>query len=277
MTIQTFNPSDLSQSAANWTVAQRVVSNFAPHAQPIPNMTLALDTGHLLNGSILTEVNVQSVGPFSLPLSGFRVDRVVVNRTTGVASIVAGAANSSTPPAIPVGTLPVARVMLQPTTGMITNDLIVDERAVADMSVPQFGKVACRATLGGVNQTGVANDADVKILFNAVDYNIGGGFDVQNIRFRPTVPGCYAVTVQVYSIAYADKMLRSMIFKNGSLCSLGSFASPIQLYFTATVSDVIYLNGTTDYLEGYALQANGGDSILLGNTYGTYFAAHLVA
>lgn len=36
MPVQTFNPTDLPQSAANWVVAQRIVGPFAPHAQSVP-------------------------------------------------------------------------------------------------------------------------------------------------------------------------------------------------------------------------------------------------
>lgn len=67
MTVSTFNPSGLSQSDANWPVAQRVVGAFAPHAQAAPNLTVALDQGFLLNGTTLTEVDPQAVGPFTPP------------------------------------------------------------------------------------------------------------------------------------------------------------------------------------------------------------------
>ncbi|MDQ2105360.1 hypothetical protein [Azospirillum isscasi] len=54
MPVQTFNPTDLSRSATNWAVAQRIVGPFAPHAQVSPDLTIALDPGHLLNGTTLT-------------------------------------------------------------------------------------------------------------------------------------------------------------------------------------------------------------------------------
>ena len=47
---------------ADWAVATRLVDNFAPHAQATPNMTVALDAGHLFNGATLTEVAAQSTG-----------------------------------------------------------------------------------------------------------------------------------------------------------------------------------------------------------------------
>lgn len=38
MAVQTFNPTDPSQSATNWVVAQRLVGLFAPHAPVTPNL-----------------------------------------------------------------------------------------------------------------------------------------------------------------------------------------------------------------------------------------------
>lgn len=134
MPVQTFNPSALSQSETNWAVARRLVDTFAPHAQAAPNMTVAVDAGALLQGTTLTEVNPQTVGPFTTPTSGIRIDRVVVDRTIGTASIVVGTAGSGTPPAIPANKLPVARVILDNTTVAITNERIYDERVLADVS-----------------------------------------------------------------------------------------------------------------------------------------------
>ena len=69
MAVQLYNP---NESDSNWGVAQRVVDQFAPHTQTLPNLTVQLDAGFLLNGTTLTEVNPQTVGPFA-PSTSFRV------------------------------------------------------------------------------------------------------------------------------------------------------------------------------------------------------------
>ena len=160
MPVQTFNPNDVV-STGNWAVAQRLVGAFAPHAQGTPDMTVALDKGWLLNGTTLTEVNPQTVGPFAAPANR-RVDRIVVDRTTGVASIVAGTEGSLVPPAIPAGTLPVVRVVLDGATVEIANALLFDERALSDLASsgslnPTLTALgALDATPGLVEQTGAA-------------------------------------------------------------------------------------------------------------------------
>ena len=114
---------------ADWAVAARLIDNFAPHAQATPNMTVALDAGHLFNGTVLTEVAAQSTGTLTAPVSNPRIDRVVVDRGSGAVSVVAGTeAASPSPPAIPAGKAPVAQVLLQTSSTVIANSMLTDER-----------------------------------------------------------------------------------------------------------------------------------------------------
>lgn len=118
-----------TQVDANSYVCQRIVDNFAPSAQASPNMTIALDAGHLFNAGTLTEVAGQSTGTITAPVSNPRIDRVVVDRITGAVSVVTGTeAASPVAPAIPAGKIPVARIALATSTSSIGDSLITDER-----------------------------------------------------------------------------------------------------------------------------------------------------
>src|SRR5487761_1196095 len=75
---------------ADWAVALRLIDNFAPHAQAAPNMTVALDAGHLFDGTTLTEVAAQSTGTIAAPVGNPRIDRVVIDRASGGVSVVTG-------------------------------------------------------------------------------------------------------------------------------------------------------------------------------------------
>lgn len=133
MPVQTFSTCESPSGATNWQVARRLVGAFAPHAQIVPDMSVQLDAGHLLNGTVLTEVLTQTVGPFALPLVK-RVDRIVIDRGTGAASVVSGTEGSMTPAAIPVGCFPVARVRLFGDMIAIGNEQIDDERVLCDLA-----------------------------------------------------------------------------------------------------------------------------------------------
>jgi len=278
MAVQTFNPTDLSQSATNWAVAQRIVGPFAPHAQLVPNLTLALDPGYLLSGTTLTEVNAQNVGPFVPPSSGFRIDRVVIDRSTGAASIVTGTTNSLTPPAIPSGKLPVARMMLQATNGAVTNDVVVDERALFDLTPGTNSLVACRVSLGGVDQTGVPNGTSTKIRFSSATINTGNGFDTANYWFKPSISGTYQFYAQIVtSLTGVGSSNQIELKKNGTLIAVNSITAGGSTFVpTATVSDIVTLNGNTDYIEVYAY-LNGSNNTVLGGNYYSFFTATKIA
>ncbi|WP_372396692.1 hypothetical protein ABMY26_21510 [Azospirillum sp. HJ39] len=273
MTVQTFNPTDLPQSATNWAVAQRIVGAFAPHAQVRPNLTLALDPGNLLNGTTLTEVNAQPVGPFTPPASGFRIDRVVIDRGTGAGAIVTGIANSLTPPAIPAGTLPVARVMLLPTTDAIGNDLIVDERALVDLTPSPQNSVVVRAHRNNVGQSGVTNNAWAKALLTTTDINVGNAFDTSTSRFLPSVAGNYLLHAQVMMNCGVNGSVYAGLYVNGTNLSLCRSLTPVATPTYAATSSICYLNGTTDYVEMKVLNTIITDGILDGTPTATFFTA----
>jgi len=138
MSTKTFiQPDSTSQSAANYpgildaavSVLARPGDSFAPHAQSTPDMTVALDAGHLMNGQTLVEQAAQSTGAITAPATNPRIDRIVVDNATGVVSVVAGVeAPSPAAPVIPAGKSPVAQVLLQTSTMAITNAMLTDER-----------------------------------------------------------------------------------------------------------------------------------------------------
>lgn len=280
MSVQTFNPTDLSQSAANWAVAQRIVGPFAPHAQVSPDMTIALDPGYLLNGTTLTEVKAQVVGPFAPPASGFRIDRVVVDRSTGTASIVAGTANSLTPPAIPSGKLPVARVMLDSMRDIIGNGNLVDERALCDMTPPSANMVVCRSTLGGTDQTAIPTGTYTKVMLSSTDFNIGNSFDTVNSRFMPSIAGYYEISAQVAVELPVGTYVGIALRKNGNTnvaISTSSVSVAPVLHGFAQVFDIVYLNGSMDYIELLGAQFTGSNKSFVGQTAFTYFCARRVS
>ena len=147
MTVSQFTqPNYTTQSAAQYkanidasiAALARLAGWFAPHQQdvgsPAPEMSVRLDAGYVLVGRKLIEVAAQDVSGFTTPTAGqTRIDRVVVDAVTGVASRIAGTAAagspSATPPNITVGKLPVCSVTITSADTAITNSMITDERA----------------------------------------------------------------------------------------------------------------------------------------------------
>lgn len=119
---------------------KRLATWFAPHEQdqgsPAPDLTLRVDAGWIDFGMTTLEVAAQTVSGFTIPSAGqHRIDRVVIDRVTGVASRVAGTAVTGSPsavaPAIPAGKMPCCQVLLTSGDTAVVNTLISDERMFA--------------------------------------------------------------------------------------------------------------------------------------------------
>jgi len=105
--------------------------------------------------------------------------------------------------------------------------------------------------------TSIPNTTWTKISINTVTFDTNSNFNTSTYRFTPTVAGYYQIngmaqllsTSQAYAIA---------IWKNGGAVSQASGIGASGLNGSANTSVVIYLNGSTDYVELYMYQTSGG-------------------
>lgn len=201
MTVSTFVQTDATTQPVNTynanldgdvSVLTRLSATFAPHAQALPDMTVAIDAGHIFNGLVLTEVAAQSAVGIVPPATSPRIDRVVVNRLTGTASIVAGAeASVPVPPAIPAGTVPVAQVLIQPSTTSIGNADILDERdlnALGTSGAPT-GLLNVRTFTTPGSYTYTPTSGTTKILVEVQGGGGGGGGATPSSGLQAAAPG----------------------------------------------------------------------------------------
>lgn len=103
-----------------------------------------------------------------------------------------------------------------------------------------------------------------KIQFNTEEFDTNSNYDnATNYRFTPTVAGYYQINmtagVATTGSSVANTQLTVNIFKNGSSFKFGGQTLLNNTYdMLSTVSTLIYFNGSTDYVEGYARQISGG-------------------
>lgn len=144
---------------------------------------------------------------------------------------------------------------------------IVQSSTTKKVAVSAFSAYApaFRAT-NNANQT-IANGAWTKVQFQTETFDTNNCFDNStNYRFTPTVEGYYQFNAQAQINTSSPIAIR--FYKNGAgsggYSVSGSQAG--QLYGNGTLSDLLYFNGTTDYLEVYAYQASGGSTTLNSGT-----------
>lgn len=114
-----------------------------------------------------------------------------------------------------------------------------------------------RVHRNGADQTLTATTA-TKIQFTTKDIDINSCFDnATNYRFTPTSAGYYYITINVTGAPQAvGDEIAAFIYKNGVVVTRGraQLTSLTQaVACTANCSDIVYCNGSTDYIEGYTL------------------------
>ncbi len=91
-----------------------------------------------------------------------------------------------------------------------------------------------------------------KIAFNTELFDTNSNFDsVTNYRFTPTVAGYYSIGLICSTIGSSITRFFASIYKNGS--EFYRVLDGTGAIFLAGNSQIIYMNGTTDYIEFYGL------------------------
>ena len=102
--------------------------------------------------------------------------------------------------------------------------------------------------------TSLASGAQTKVNFQVEDFDTNSNF--ASSRFTPTIAGYYQLNARIQFSGSTTNPL-AYIQKNGTqvLCGHyipGTFSGPV-----ATVSGLVYLNGTTDYVEAFGYHLTG--------------------
>lgn len=159
---------------------------------------------------------------------------------------------------------------------IVTNSIASGAVVQADLATGVAGTGPAFSAYPNSNQT-ISNASFTKVQCNTKEFDTNSNYDnVTNYRFTPTVAGYYQVNGCVATTA-AMAQLFSSIYKNNSEFKRGTQAGSAGAYlFQSNVSALIYLNGSTDYIELYVYQQSGGNATTNGQPSLTYFQASMV-
>jgi len=147
----------------------------------------------------------------------------------------------------------------------ITQGMIGSNVASAGPAFSAYANAALSIT-GGV---------PTKIQMNTEEFDTNSNYDnVTNYRFTPTVAGYYQVSGSIGGSPTSAGYFFTMVYKNGSNYKSGANFPISGTYGPQSVcSSLVYLNGSTDYIELYG-QAQNTNSIG-GASSITFFQAFL--
>ena len=160
-----------------------------------------------------------------------------------------------------------------PATGSVTSDMLsgsIANSKLANSSITLNGSAVSlggSATVGGENtpsfqaynssETSCSHNTYTKIAYTNAEWNLGSNYDTSTSRFTPTTAGKYYVYhIGGFNVGTDSEPMRVCIYKNGSLQIENQYKNfYYNIYYIACTVD---MNGSSDYVEAYALQQTGG-------------------
>lgn len=129
----------------------------------------------------------------------------------------------------------------------------------------------------------ITSNVSTKVAIDTENFDTNSCYDTTNYRFTPTVAGYYQVNGSIRLSANANTITQTVvsILKNG----VGVGSSPVDNVATTVVSSylarnintLIYMNGSTDYIELYGSITGTSPQFLAGSATATsFFSASLV-
>jgi len=142
---------------------------------------------------------------------------------------------------------------------------------------------ACLAVYagGGSAQTFGSSWTSVKIsspFGNAAAIDTCSGWSVSNKRYTPTVPGKYLFIASSKTALNINELVGLSLYKNGavaSFLSLGHQARGSGTVTSSTPAGIIEMNGTTDYVELWAMVSSTSGASIASDTDTAILAIYL--
>jgi hypothetical protein len=116
-----------------------------------------------------------------------------------------------------------------------------------------------------------------KVQCNTEEFDTNSNYDNTTYRFTPTIAGYYQINGAVYGTGTTMTASVTKIFKNGNPYKQGTvFGANSGANAAGVVNTLVYLNGTTDYVELYCyVGAASGGSFAAASTEYTWFNGYL--
>ena len=161
-------------------------------------------------------------------------------------------------------------------SGSLSNETLTVSIATPNTGSPTRPPIAFGAYLNAATQS-ISNSTSTKVALETTEYNVGSYFDTSNYKFLPKIAGYYQFSAGVLFSAAAAGSNLVFLFKNGSVFKRGTaipFAAGLNL--SGVAAGLIYMNGSTDYVELYVSQGSGGSLNIVGGADATFLTGALV-
>jgi hypothetical protein len=137
-------------------------------------------------------------------------------------------------------------------SGFLTNQTLTEVvgTTAAAFVAKNAAQAVASATLTKITFAAPSGQDDPQSWWNAA-----------NNRYIPTIPGYYQVSLLTTYASPQAGTYENQIYKNGATIS-NALGTPTSGYVSFSPSIVVYMNGSTDYLEAFTYQASGSSQNL---------------
>jgi hypothetical protein len=141
---------------------------------------------------------------------------------------------------------------IQTASGVIMANLNSSGANVGIQLAPTLAP-AFSAYRGTGGQQSVTSQTWTKVQLNTENFDTANCFDsTTNYRFTPTVAGYYQINGSLYFTGTSTVRAIVALYKNGNELTVGNYmGSYNSTQGVAVVSTLVYMNGSTDFLELY--------------------------
>lgn len=111
----------------------------------------------------------------------------------------------------------------------------------------------------------VTTNVWTKCTLDSESYDTNNNF--ASSRFTPTVAGYYQINAQLATSSSSTSSVKCAIYKNGSVYANSIFTTGGAATIDTTSGnccDIVYLNGTTDYVELYGVCVSSASPVFVG-------------
>lgn len=150
----------------------------------------------------------------------------------------------------------------------VETSLVQNTGGTGSPRVREMPAFLVRRTL--TDQTLSGSNISNKIVYDTIDYDIGSYWDSVNSRYTPQIAGYYLISMSTggsQSTTTSAGRIQPIIKINGAddqRTGYGVFYINANIVTNGTA--LVYLNGSTDYLEGFATITGAGTLLVWGST-----------
>jgi len=161
-------------------------------------------------------------------------------------------------------------ILLGSTSGSVTlQEPAVAGTTVLDLPATSGTVLTTGSTFAGTGPTfsAIQNSATAlsagtttKVNFQLEQWDTNSNYNTANSRFTPTVAGYYQISSTVRADISSNGVLHIYVRKNGTDEYAGNFIGTASSQCATTGTWLIYLNGSTDYVEIAVFSGSAGNT-----------------